>query len=255
MKHCEICGNVLVGEQQRFCCTRCRNVFAGHIKKKRYRVPERDELARLYLLPPDGQGMNLVEIGTIYGVSDVTAGTWLKEHGLMQDQKKRLRFYRIQNPKPRLPVPSKAELEQLYRMPPKGMGLTLEGIAEKYGVHRGTVSRWLKWNKIAEPHSTRHSKRMSGSANSSFKGGGSRGYHKRLLTKSEKPHVCEWCKSTEKLHVHHINHNIRDGRIENLTWLCFNCNLMESHLWALNQSGRAIVDIQPGQIIVQFTNK
>lgn len=38
---------------------------------------------------------------------------------------------------------------------------------------------------------------------------------------------CQWCGKTDKLVVHHIDHNIRNNEFENLITLCHICNIKE----------------------------
>jgi len=249
---CEICSRELTGKQQRFCSTRCRNVSAGQIKKRRYQLPERDVLAQLYLLPPVGEGLSLNEIGKMYGVSDVTAGSWIKEHNLIQDAKTRLSHFAITHPKPRIPVPAKPELEALYRMPPEGEGLSQSQVAERYSVERQTARRWLQEYGLLELHSKRHSKRMNGAMNPAYQDGSSRHYHKNVLLRSGQEQVCKWCGATKQIQVHHINHDTTDGNPDNLAWLCGYCNRLEAQLWALIQTNRVSVTWEGKTLKIEF---
>jgi hypothetical protein len=55
------------------------------------------------------------------------------------------------------------------------------------------------------------------------------------------------------MQVHHRDHDTTNGVIENLGWLCHHCNLLEAHLWGLQEKGRITVESRPGAILVCFT--
>ena len=57
-------------------------------RPKSYRrapVPNRDELASYYLMPPEGKGFSLDAVGNLYGVSRPTVRRWIDELDLLQD--------------------------------------------------------------------------------------------------------------------------------------------------------------------------
>src|SRR3990167_10266153 len=103
-----------------------------------------------------------------------------------------------------------------------------------------------------QPHSVRHSIRMSGKDNPAYVNGNSQRYVRRLL-KQERPNlICEWCGAGEKVEVHHIDHNRENNNLDNLMWLCQNCNLLEAQAFILRKSGRADFEHRNNQLIVQF---
>jgi len=53
--------------------------------ERRIEAPDSDELAGLYLLPPEGEGMSLAQLQSYYNVSVPTIRRWLNELGLTQD--------------------------------------------------------------------------------------------------------------------------------------------------------------------------
>lgn len=49
---------------------------------------------------------------------------------------------------------------------------------------------------------------------------------------------CSMCGSTAKLHVHHVNGDHKDNRLENLIWLCPRCHNNEAHDYERDEFGR-----------------
>jgi hypothetical protein len=60
----------------------------------------------------------------------------------------------------------------------------------------------------------------AGEKNGRWKGGISESYYRRIKPR----YKCEICKSEKNLHIHHINKNHKDNRIENLIVVCKNCH-------------------------------
>ena len=56
-------------------------------------IPSRQELAKMYLLPPDGTGMSCDAIGEHYGVYRLTISKWIEDYGLTQDANERISFH------------------------------------------------------------------------------------------------------------------------------------------------------------------
>lgn len=137
------------------------------------------------------------------------------------------------------------------------MGKSLVQIAEEQDTSHHTV--WLWMDKIKVPRRTkqqcaeRHSERMSGPGNPAWNGGTSRNYQARTMV--NRSQVCEWCGTTEDIQVHHQDHNVANGEPGNLALLCGTCNKLESHLWALQQGGRAevLIDKADHKIEISFT--
>ena len=132
-------------------------------------------------------------------------------------------------------------LETEYLIPPKGKGKALAQIASEIGTTHATVQRWVRTFGIEQTHHERHSWRMKGIHNVSYIDGRGRKFHRNELLRSGRPRQCEWCSATDKLHVHHRDHNIKNGDLDNLAWLCHYCNVMEANIWALQKRGRAEV--------------
>lgn len=255
MRRCAICNSPLSGKQQQFCSIRCRNVSAGRASALQHVPPDRGWLAAEYLLPPDGKGKTLVEIGKECGVSKVTVRKWLTQYGLRQDVEQRLSFFGSR-PKPerKIPSPPKEELAGRYLLPPDGDGMTEDALAEIYGVSKATVRRWLDESQLAQPHSVRHSARMAGEGNPSYVNGNAQGYVKRLLS-AERPPVCEWCGDTERVQIHHIDHDRENNAIENLMWLCQSCNLLEARINQFGDRATWHIDILNDEVIITVAIK
>lgn len=214
--------------------------------------PPREELVREYCMPPLGLGRRMEDIGTTYQVSRSTVNKWLAHYGLVDRSYERACWNRRSR---RAPAPPLSELETLYYMPPHGQGLSTETIAKHYSVSRPSVERWIQDYGIHQSFGFRHSQRMSGVNSPTYKNGNSQGYAKRML-KRLKPNVCcEWCGTKERVQIHHIDHDREHNTVENLMWLCGNCNIIEAHLWALRQSGRAVVSFNPNQIVITFNKE
>lgn len=254
-KKCEICGKPLTGKQTRSCSIRCRNVIAGRASVSRFQMPDRTLLAAAYLLPPEGRGLTFDELGKEFGASEVTVRKWLKSYGLYQGSKERLGYFSsLPHPWRRKAPPLYDELAKHYLMPPDGEGLSEEALSSLYGVSRPTISRWLKEYDLMQKFEDRHSQRMSGTGNPAYVNGNSGKYVSRKLAKV-KPKVCEWCGATERIHVHHIDHNHEHNDPDNLMWLCMNCNLLESRIWQLEQANRIKTTHVDNRLIIEFVER
>ena len=149
--------------------------------------------------------------------------------------------------------PDKEWLEQQYWE----MGKSLVQIGKEQGANHHAVMMWMI--KAGVPRRTRqqcaarHSERMSGPGNPAWNGGISRAY--QASTMADQPQICEWCGATENIQMHHQDHDVTNGEPGNLALLCGTCNKLESHLWALQQSGRAKVLIGKSghKIEISFT--
>lgn len=254
-KRCEICNEPLSGKQQRFCSRRCRNVVAGRHSTPQYKHPSRDWLAAEYLLPPEGKGRSLQDIANEIGVTDVAIGHLVDKYGLTQGPRERLSFYAKQpHPERRKQSPNRDEFAGLYLMPPDGQGMSIEALCVYYGVSDPTIRRWIDEFGLQQPFSERHSKRMYGEGNPAYLNGNSLRYIRRRLSRT-KPAVCEWCGTTKKVQVHHVNHNKENNDPDNLMWLCGPCNRLEAQLWALEQTGRATRHFENNRLVIEFVRK
>jgi transcriptional regulator with XRE-family HTH domain len=214
--------------------------------------PDRDWLAMQYLLPPKGLGRSTRKLAKELGVSRKTIQRWVAFYRLTEPQLERISMLRKGIATWRKKRPDAVWLAKQYQMPPDGLGRTLQSIAEELQVSLVTLRKWLEGYGLTQQFIERHSQRMSATGNPAYKNGTSRNYHKNVLVRSGKAKICEWCGHSEKVQVHHIDHDTENGNLDNLMWLCHNCNILEAHLWALRESGRAIVKVIDGQITVQF---
>lgn len=208
--------------------------------EKRWGIPkpEREWLAKKFWLPPKGEGLTTIEIAKLCGVSKRTVGRWLKFYDIQSEGWGRRR---TKGRKWHTTVPPKTELASLYLLPPEGEGKTLAQLATHYEVATETIRGWLHACGLTQRFPERHAQRMVGKNNPAYSNGGSHHYVHRELSKV-KPIQCDWCKTTRKVQVHHINHNRKNNDLSNITWLCQTCNLLEAQLWALQQSGRATLE-------------
>lgn len=131
-------------------------------------------------------------------------------------------------------------------------------IGQEIGASWNAVIVWLKKYNLEprnrEEINKRHSDRMSGEKNPSWVDGSSRNYHYNLLKRSEREYRCEWCGCNSRLQVHHRNHDVSDGDLDNLAWLCGLCNRMEAQLYGLHEKGRAEFWFnQKGNLEVSFS--
>lgn len=224
-------------------------------RKTSHLMPEKSWLEQQWYLPPRGLGRSDKEIGDELGVEKYTIQNWRKTLGVDENRYERIAFHQGNNGVlRRKPVPEKIWLEQQYLKQPNGLGRSVEDIANECRVERGTVRRWIEMYGIHESHSQRHSIRMSGKNNPSYRGGTSRNHHKRILAKVSRP-ICEWCGSNENVQVHHRDHDVTNGEINNLGWLCHHCNIIEAHIYGLLQKGRITATIEPRKRIVIKFNK
>jgi hypothetical protein len=78
------------------------------------------------------------------------------------------------------------------------------------------VTRRLHWSRTY----VRLGRNQKGTNNNAYKNG-------LGMYKSMKKSLCEKCQSTEKLCVHHIDHNRLNNNIDNLQTLCRRCHALE----------------------------
>jgi transposase len=249
-KTCEICGTPLTGKQQRFCSKRCRNVFAGRISGSWLKPPDREWLANEYLLPPNGKGRSQLDISQELGVSKVTLRQWINKLGLHQDITERTIYFAK---RPTYQMPTREWLFEHYIT----LNKTIREIASELGCSVVPVENWLNFYEIkksGEQLAKNHSRHMSGKRNPAYTNGNSQRYIKRSLTKI-KPKVCDWCKTKERIEVHHINHDRTDNSMDNLTWLCGNCNKLEAQLWQLRNKNRIQIIQEANRLIIEFTGE
>jgi hypothetical protein len=167
---------------------------------------------------------------------------WVKELGL----RKKLKDSRF-----RYKVPTKEWLEHQYL----ALDKSIRDIADEKGCSVKPVIDWLRLYDIQKPReqlAETHSERMSGKGNPAWNGGTARNYHRNALKRSGRLYQCEWCGHTRKLHVHHRDNDATNGDLDNLAWMCYNCNLLEAHLRGLQQKGRADILIETNQITIRF---
>jgi transposase len=192
---------------------------------RKIQPPPKEWLEKEWLLPPRGKGRSLINIASEVGVSRWIVQNWLKKYGITEPMKDRISAHRKGKATWSKERPAKDELADLYLMPPDGKGTTLENLAKHYQVTVVTIRKWLKHYGLTQPFSLRHSLRMAGEGNVSYKNGTSRKYHKSILLRSSKPKECIWCGTTKRLQVHHVDHDVTNSDIENLEWQtcgCFN---------------------------------
>lgn len=222
--------------------------------KKRWRIPIPDVgwLAEQYLLPPDGLGRSCPDIGIELGVGKHTVQRWVKKLGLRQALVDRQRQSQLIGARLRRKMPpSKHILAQKFLIPPDGEGKTEDQLCIEFNVSRPTVRKWLKEYNLIQPHSLRHSHRMSGKNNPAYTNGNSHRYVGRSLTKV-KPKVCEWCKTKENVQIHHVDHNRENNDLGNLMWLCHSCNMLEAFIWQLEQTNRIKIEHKENVLTIEF---
>lgn len=118
-------------------------------------------------------------------------------------------------------------------------------IAEEVKATARSVRLWLRDANI--PLRTRvevgeaHSLAMSGDRNPNWVGGDRRS-HKSALRRLGTPEVCIWCgqgwEGDYSMHLHHKDHDKRNGALENLCWMCGACHRLETALWNLVKQGK-----------------
>lgn len=64
--------------------------------------------------------------------------------------------------------------------------------------------------------------------------------YRNILARSDKISICHLCGISDKrvLSAHHIDHQRTNNRIENLTWLCFNCHYLVHHYRDIDEKVR-----------------
>lgn len=70
--------------------------------------------------------------------------------------------------------------------------------------------------------------RYVGDKHLNWKGGFSSNSYRGLLKRASNVEACSLCGISDKrvLIAHHIDHNRRNNRVSNLTWLCHNCHIL-----------------------------
>ena len=149
--------------------------------------------------------------------------------------------------------PDKEWLEDQYIVLDK----TIKTIADEIFSSGYTVSKWLYMYDIPKRTRTerdfRHSQQRTGTRK--FKtavGYTSQWGQKRDLLEQGIPQVCVWCGAIENIQMHHKNHNRKDGRLKNLTFLCPKCHKLETALWHIRKFKKAKVTVANKIITIDF---
>lgn len=135
------------------------------------------------------------------------------------------------------------------------LDMSMREIADELGCSLQPVVNRLKEYGIHKPKrrlAQNHSKRMSGKNNPAWVSGGSQGFQKRKLQRSGLPEVCQWCGAENDVQIHHIDHDRSNHSLDNLTWLCGTCNILEGQLYRLEQGGLAEISVENGNITIRF---
>ncbi len=214
-------------------------------------IPDTKWLAGEYLLPPEGKGRSCPDIGKEFGVTKHVVQKWVKKLGIWQSQSRRTSFRRKGFATWWKEPPAIKELATKYLLPPDGLGMTLHQLAEDFEVSVPTIRKWLKKYDLTQPFPERHAQRMSDEGNAAYTDGSSPNYIIRKLTK-DRPKICEWCGATEKVQVHHQDHDRQNNDLDNLTWLCGPCNRLDAQLWQLKQAGRVLVTHLNRRLTIEF---
>lgn len=114
-------------------------------------------------------------------------------------------------------------------------------IAEETGAWQSTITNWLRDAGLTpltpEVRSKRHSGRMSDERNPAWNGGTPQ-YYRKKLAKTSEPR-CLWCDTTERVVMHHVDHDRTNHADDNLIWLCRKCHWAETALYPAILDGRA----------------
>jgi len=195
-------------------------------------------------------GKPIRQLAEELNIGEDTLGKWAREYHLYDDL---LRPYKVGDGVggTRFYGVTEKWLRQKYIDEDK----SLAQIADEIGTSRTAVNAWMKRFKIPirtrKQLSERHSKRMSGKRNPAYSTGQSASYVKRKALKA-RGKKCQWCGGTERLQVHHKDHDRTSNDLDNLMILCGLCNMLEAQIWHLVDRGRAEAEIRKGEILIRF---
>jgi len=144
--------------------------------------------------------------------------------------------------------PSKAWLEYQHSKLEK----SVNKIAEELGTTHDVVFRWLGNAKVK-----RVRRYPKGPKSASWKEEGHsrpRSHARKVLNWKEVPEKCTWCGTVEQVQAHHKDHNPHNNKPNNLMWLCYDCNLLEAHIWRLLKQGKIDLecDGQERTMVIKF---
>ena len=139
--------------------------------------------------------------------------------------------------------------------------LTLEKslnlIAHEVGLGGGgPVRRWLRkigvpCRSLSESHAL-----IAGERHPNWISGRGSGTREGILRRAGRDRSCAWCgqgpKGSNRLEIHHKDHNADNNVVGNLVYLCRTCHMLECRLWYIHQTGKAVVDAEGDTITIQF---
>ena len=199
------------------------------------------------------QGKTLKQIAEEVGADEAVIQRWVRKLGVYEGLDRPykvgagsgMRFYGV----------TKEWLEERYIV----QDMSAKQIGDEIGSSHNAVVKWLQKYGIELRDRTamndRHSLRMSGDGNPAWSGGTAQNYQAGALRESGRTRQCIWCRTTKDLQVHHLDHDTKNGDLNNLVWLCRNCNCLEAHAWNLVKKGRAQsfwYDKDKNQLVVQY---
>ena len=154
-------------------------------------------------------------------------------------------------------LPDKEWLEDQYWTQDKDA----KQIRLELGLGGGTVRVWLEelgiTVKSRQDVAIRRSERTQGKLNPNYNHTwntkyGTRAKQKRDLINKGVPQICKWCGTSEKVELHHKDHDKRNGARKNLVFLCHNCHMVETWVWHLKRRKKANVSMSNKIIIIDF---
>ena len=119
-------------------------------------------------------------------------------------------------------------------------GRSSYSIGDEIGAQPSTICNWLRdagLTRSRAERGRRHSKVVSDERNPAWNGGTPQ-YYRRKLAETSEPR-CLWCDTTERVVMHHVDHDRTNHADDNLVWLCRKCHWAETALYPAILDGRA----------------
>lgn len=95
-----------------------------------------------------------------------------------------------------------------------------------------TVLKWLHNEGLGRNFTESMAKRRGRRS----EGRGAYNYEARRIL--GEPVQCAWCGDTQRIEIHHVDHDWQSQSLENLIWLCVPCHRLEGRLWANRKRGK-----------------
>jgi len=127
------------------------------------------------------------------------------------------------------------------------LGKSVNALADEVGASRDTALVWLQDARVEVRPAYEGSSK-------------SRETQLDCFRRSDVPFECSWCGVGEgwmpgvkgRLQMHHRDHDPTNGKLTNLTWMCYVCNLLEAWLRTALEYGKIDLKCEGHTMVISF---